>query len=68
MIDAGQQRSEHLAVVDDAADRGAAETDAVITALAADQPAAVPALDLMIGQRDLERGIGGFRSGIAKKT
>jgi hypothetical protein len=62
VIDAGQQRSEHLAVVDDAADRSAAEADAVIAALAADQTGACAlALDLMIGQRDLERGVGGFR-------
>ena len=40
MIDAGQQRAEHLAVVDDAADGSAAEADAVIAALAADQPGA----------------------------
>src|SRR6266851_695740 len=69
MIDAGQQRSEHLAVVDDAADRGAAEADAVIAALAADQAApGALAVELMIGQRDLQRGIGGFRSGIAKEN
>ena len=40
VIDAGQQRSEHLAVVDDAADGCAAEADAVIAAFAADQAAA----------------------------
>src|SRR5439155_10188243 len=40
MIDAGQERSEHLAVADDAADRSAAEADAVIAALAADQASA----------------------------
>src|SRR6266508_2682451 len=40
VIDAGQQRSEHLAVVDDAADRSTAEADAVIAALAADQAGA----------------------------
>ena len=68
VIDAGQQRAEHLAVVDDAADRGAAEADAVIAAFAADQAAAgALAVDLMIGQRDLERGIGGLRSGIAEE-
>ena len=38
MIDAGEQRAELFAVVDDAADRNAAEADAVIAALAADQP------------------------------
>ena len=37
VVDAGQQRAEHLAVGDDAADRDAAEIDAVIAALAADQ-------------------------------
>ena len=40
MIDAGQQRSEHLAVIAHAADRGSTETDAVIAALTADQAAA----------------------------
>ena len=40
MIDAGEQRAEEFAVVDDAADRNAAEADAVIAALAADQPGA----------------------------
>ncbi len=68
MVDARQQRAEHLAIVDDAADRSAAEADAVIAALAADQAGAgALALDLMIGQRDLERGIGGLRSGIAEE-
>src|SRR6185436_11895755 len=38
MIDSGEQRAEPFAVVGDAADRGAAEIDAVIAALAADQP------------------------------
>ena len=37
MVDAGQQRAEDLAVADDAADGSAAEADAVIAALAADQ-------------------------------
>ena len=37
MVDAGKQRTEELAVVDHAADRNAAEADAVIAALAADQ-------------------------------
>ncbi len=61
VIDAGQQGSEHLAVVDDAADRRAAEADAVIAALAADQAGAgALTLGLMIGQRDFQRGIGGF--------
>ena len=37
MVDAGEQRAELLAVVDDAADRNAAEADAMIAAFAADQ-------------------------------
>ena len=66
VVDAGQQRSEHFPVIDDAADRGAAKANAMIAALAADQAGAgALALGLMIGQRDLERGIGGFRSRIA---
>ena len=40
VIDAGQERAEHLAIVDDAADRDAAEADAMIAALAADEPRA----------------------------
>jgi len=35
VVDAGEQRAEQLAVGDDAADRDAAEADAVIAALAA---------------------------------
>jgi hypothetical protein len=42
VVDAGQQRAEHLAVGDDAAHRDAAEIDAVIAALAADQAEAAP--------------------------
>ena len=37
VVDAGQQGAEELAVGDDAADRDAAEADAVIAALAADE-------------------------------
>src|SRR5690606_9146985 len=59
---------EHAAVVDDAADRDAAETDTVITALAADQAGAgaFPA-QLLIRQRDLQRGIHRLRAGIAEE-
>ena len=68
MVDAGQQRAEHLAVADDAADGGAAKADAVIAALAADQAdAAALAVDLVIGERDLERGVGRLRAGIAEE-
>src|SRR5438105_7688653 len=68
MVDAGQERAEHLAIADDAADGSAAEADAVIAALAADQAGAgALTRDLMIGQRDLERGVGGFRSRVAEE-
>src|SRR6185503_8896013 len=68
MIDAGQHGAEELAVGDHSANADAAEIDAVIAALAADEPgAAALALGAMIGKRDLERGIGGFRSGIAEE-
>jgi len=68
MIDPGQKRAEEFAVVDDAADGNPAEADAVIAALAADEPGAraFPA-HIMIGQRDLERGIDRLRAGIAEE-
>ena len=63
VIDTGQQRAIHLAIIDDAADRGAAEADPVIAALAADQAGAGALTgELVIGERDLERGVGGFRA------
>ncbi len=68
VIDAGDQRAEHLAVADDAADRDAAEADAVIAALAADQPhARGVAAHVVIGERDLERGVDRLRAGIAEE-
>ena len=42
VVDAGEQRAEEFAVGDDAADRNAAEADAVIAALAPDQAGARP--------------------------
>ena len=68
VIDAGQQRAEHLAVGDDAADRDAAEIDAVIAALAADQAEArAVALGAVIGERDLERGLDRLRAGVGEE-
>ncbi len=65
VVDAGQKRAEHLAVGDDAADRDAAEIDAVIAAFAADQAeAGAVALHPMVGQRHLERRLHRLRSGI----
>ena len=40
MVDAGEKRSEEFPVIDDAADRNAAEADAVIAAFTADQAGA----------------------------
>ena len=58
VIDARQHRAEELAVVDHAADRDAAEADAVVAALAADQAGARAfAAHAVIGERDLERGV-----------
>ena len=68
MIDAGQQRSEELAVLDDAADRNAAEPNAVIAAFAADQSgAAALSGHVPIGERNLERRIDRLRAGIAEE-
>ncbi len=68
VVDAGEQRAEQLAVVDDAADRDAAEADAVIAALAADQARARAfAAHRLIGERDLERGVDRLRAGIAEE-
>ena len=58
VIDARQHRAEPLAVVDHAADRDAAEADAVIAALAADEAGArALAVGAVIGERDLERAV-----------
>ena len=68
MIGAGEQRAEELAVVDDAADRNAAEADTMIAALAADQAGARAfAAHMVIGERDLERGVDRFRARIAEE-
>ncbi len=61
VIDARQHRAEPLAVIDHAADRDAAEADAVIAALAPDEAGArALAVGAVIGERDLERAIDGL--------
>ena len=58
VVDARQHVAELLAVGDHAADRDAAEADAVIAALAADEAGArALALGLVVGERDLQRGV-----------
>ena len=68
VVDAGEERAEQLAIVGDAADRGAAKADAVIAALAPDQPRARRlAAHSMIGERDLERRVDGFRARVGEE-
>ena len=68
MVDTGQQRAEEFAVIDHTADRNAAEADAVITALAADQTGAGTfAADIVVGERNLQRSIDCLRPGVAEK-
>ena len=68
VVDARQQCAELLAIGDDAADCDAAKADAVIAALAADQPhPRSVAAHVMVGERDFQRGIDRFRAGIAEK-
>jgi hypothetical protein len=68
MIDPRQQCSKELAIADDAADRSAAETDPVIATLASDQPGARGfTAQTVVGDRDLERGIDGFRAGVGEE-
>ena len=68
MVDAGEQRAEHLAIGDNAANRNAAEIDAVITALTTDEAeAAALADDTLVGERDLEPGFDRFGAGIGEK-
>ena len=68
MIGAAERVAELLAVGDHAADRDAAEADAVIAALAADEAhARGVAAHVMIGERDLERGVDRLGAGIAEE-
>ena len=68
VIDAGQHRPKHLRLFDHAADRDAAEADAVIALFAADQAGALAlAAGAVIGQRDLERGIHRLGAGIGEE-
>ena len=68
MVDPRQHVAEGAAVVDHAADRDAAEADAVIGALAADEPRArALAARAVIGERDLERRVDRLRPRVAEK-
>src|SRR5262249_20215300 len=68
MVNAGKQRTEEFAVIDHAADRDAAEADAVIAAFAPDQAGArTLAADIVICEGDLERGVDRLRARIAEE-
>jgi hypothetical protein len=64
-----EQRLEQIAVLRDAADRGAAEAGTVITAFVADEAGAraLPG-KLTISERDLERGVDGLGARVQKNT
>ena len=65
MIHPGQQGAEPLAVAGNAPHRDAAKTHPVVAALAADEPGTGPlAASPLPGQRNLERGVHGLRSGV----
>jgi hypothetical protein len=68
VIDPCQQRTEELAVLDDAAHRDAAEADAVIAALAADQAGlAALALGVPIGEGNFEGRVHGLGARVAEE-
>ena len=68
VINASDKRAEHLAVVGDAADGGAAEVDAVVAALAADEPhLRAVSFGAMVGDGHLERGLDRFRARVREE-
>ena len=68
VVDIGQQGAEMLAVAADAAHRDAAEADAVIAALAPDQPDAQRlAARALIGEGDLQGGVGALRARVGEE-
>src|SRR5215471_920666 len=68
MVDAGEQRTELLAIADDAANGNATEAYPMVTALATDQShARGVAAYVVIGERNLERGVDCLGTGVAEK-
>ena len=68
VVDAGKERAEELAVVDDSPDRDAAEADAMIAALAPDEAGALAlALHVPVGHGDLQRGVAGLGARIREE-
>ena len=69
VVDARQHGAEPLAIVDHAAHGDAAEADAVIAALTADEARArALAVGAVIGERDLERAVDGLRARVAVES
>ena len=69
VVDARQHGAEPFAIVDHAAHGDAAEADAVIAALTADEARARAfAAGAMIGERDLERAVDRLRAGVAVES
>jgi len=68
LVHAGQHGAEPLAVVGHAADGNAAEADAVVALLAADQARALAlAARAVVGERDLQRGVHRLRAGVGEE-
>src|SRR5262245_13459844 len=68
MVYTGEQRAELLAIVDNTANGDATEAYAVIPALPTDQAhARGVAANVVIGERNLERGVDGLGTGVAEK-
>src|SRR5262249_1323447 len=68
MIHAVKERAEKFAIVDDSADGDAAESDAVIAALAPDQPlASALAADVVVADGSLESGVDRLRAGVGEE-
>ncbi|MNP17830.1 hypothetical protein D3C76_1102740 [compost metagenome] len=68
VVDVRQQGGEGLAVVDHAAHRDAAEADAVVAQLAADQAGARALADgALVGEGDLQGGVRRFRAGVGEE-
>ena len=69
MVDARQHVAEHLAVGHHATHRDAAEADAVIATLAADEAGALAlAAIAVIGERHFQRGVDGLRAGVGEQA
>src|SRR5690606_24018407 len=68
MVDAGQQQTEIAALGRDTTDRETAEPNAVVAALAANEPRSLSLTARpVIGERDLHRRVGCFAAGTGEE-